>query len=563
MSQNSGVIGDRPLNKIVMPGSHDAGSWSINPASGVCDSGFEAANAGKNPGVAAALSVTQASPIVEQLNSGSRVLDLRLCKQDGKWYPYHGGPLGNLFFDDEASGHKGEINEIAAWLRDHPEEIVTIELSLSVPPDTNPSDGTWTATQPLPGVNADLEQGVLEFGGGERAVTAMPNGELQVIAYGRDKRMYHNLRRTDGSWIGWARPNSDAVDKHFPGSPLAITGAPNGDAHLLAIGKDGYLYHTIRYANGSWQGWAAVMGPDDGRFKAKDMAITALSNGIVKVAARVRGVFLTHLHSDHVADLGTLLLFSQFDRAAPQLPPLRIFGPGRRGTLPALPAHIGRPEVVGPENPTPGTEDLVKMLLAAHATDLNDRVSDYGAPTMPLSVQDIEIPDAVPFDADESFAPPMDPFEVHRDELVTVTATLVAHPPTAPAFALRFTTAEGSVTISGDTAPCDNLVRLARETDLLLHEAIDLKAIEASSAGIPRPGVREALMAHHRRSHTTPREAGEIAAAAGAGILALHHLVPGDVPDDVWGEASETLHGPLLVPDDLDVIEFSTRDRRA
>ncbi|MFJ5646152.1 hypothetical protein, partial [Streptomyces sp. NPDC093223] len=37
MSQIRNVIGDRPLNKVVMPGSHDAGSWSITPDSGVCD----------------------------------------------------------------------------------------------------------------------------------------------------------------------------------------------------------------------------------------------------------------------------------------------------------------------------------------------------------------------------------------------------------------------------------------------------------------------------------------------------------------------------------------------
>ncbi|MFJ5646252.1 hypothetical protein, partial [Streptomyces sp. NPDC093223] len=37
MNQIHGTIGDRPLNKVVMPGSHDAGSWSITPDSGVCD----------------------------------------------------------------------------------------------------------------------------------------------------------------------------------------------------------------------------------------------------------------------------------------------------------------------------------------------------------------------------------------------------------------------------------------------------------------------------------------------------------------------------------------------
>ncbi|MFJ2673767.1 hypothetical protein [Streptomyces sp. NPDC087525] len=520
MSQIKNVIGDRPLNKIVMPGSHDAGSWSITPSSGVCDAGSEAAMAKRFPGVAANLSVTQYSPIVEQLNSGSRYLDLRLCKQNGQWYTYHGGPRGALFLDDTVTGRKGEINEIAEWLRDHPEEIVTIELRTAAPADSDPSpdrdtavedyreaverlgqaigtsrmadqtrlsprstynqfmaaganvvlidtrsltnnawawpndrvetrdsylenkdtvallnnllgspspygsaatqlsaqalnqnhkslrtqqgdpnrlfvlsggvdsytmlpqavidfankgfswnpdelpymvqlgrehntnmlrllegdwrysyiagntnvvqidyvnmggrradgsiigsgdmsraiianntpttksgvlvgterraDGSWTTAEPLPGTNASLEYGVHEFGGGERAVTAMPNGDLQVIAYGPDKRLYHNVRRADGSWTGWARPNTDAVDARFPGGPLAITSTPNGDAQLLAIDKDGYLNHNVRRADGSWTGWAAIAGPDSGRFKAKDMAIAALPTGAVKVAA--------------------------------------------------------------------------------------------------------------------------------------------------------------------------------------------------------------------------------------------------------------------------------------
>src|SRR5690606_42116883 len=51
---------------------------------------------------------------------------------------------------------------------------------------------------------------------------------------------------------------------------------------------------------------------------------------------------------------------------------------------------------------------------------------------------------------------------------------------------VRFDTADGSVTISGDTAPCQSLVTLARDTDLLLHEAIDFDWVErAYGAGSP------------------------------------------------------------------------------
>ena len=55
-------------------------------------------------------------------------------------------------------------------------------------------------------------------------------------------------------------------------------------------------------------------------------------------------------------------------------------------------------------------------------------------------------------------------------EHVTVTAARVEHPPIVEAYGYRFDTADGSVVISGDTAPCANLVRLARGADVLVHE---------------------------------------------------------------------------------------------
>ena len=63
-------------------------------------------------------------------------------------------------------------------------------------------------------------------------------------------------------------------------------------------------------------------------------------------------------------------------------------------------------------------------------------------------------------------------------------------------------------------------------------------------------------MEHHRKSHTSARQAGELATRAGAARLALHHLVPGTADPDVWLRAKETFAGELLVPNDLDIIEF-------
>ncbi|MCE3291138.1 MAG: fold metallo-hydrolase, partial [Arthrobacter sp.] len=65
-----------------------------------------------------------------------------------------------------------------------------------------------------------------------------------------------------------------------------------------------------------------------------------------------------------------------------------------------------------------------------------------------------------------------------------------------------------------------------------------------------------------RRSHTSVQDAIALAEKAGAAQLALHHLVPGTTPTSVWVSRAEEFSGTFLVPDDLDVISFSTAARK-
>ncbi|MGL3805487.1 MBL fold metallo-hydrolase [Paeniglutamicibacter sp. R2-26] len=290
---------------------------------------------------------------------------------------------------------------------------------------------------------------------------------------------------------------------------------------------------------------------------------TGVGNQLMKAGlemANLRGIFLTHLHSDHTIDLASLAIFGMFT-LAPGQAPIHVIGPGDRGMLPpASPRAAVPPVPLYPANPTPGTAAMFGHLMQAYATDLNDRVIDALRPS-PLehfAASDIRIPEGTGYHPNgnptpEGFAP----FEIYRDELVTVTATLVKHPPIAPAFAFRFDTAEGSVTLSGDTAPCDNLVTLARGTDLLLHEAIDFDWVERSYGAIDTEAAR-ASMDHHRASHTSAAQAIDLAERAGARTLALHHLVPGTTPVPVWLSHAEDFPGTFLVPDDLDAISFAT-----
>lgn len=134
------------------------------------------------------------------------------------------------------------------------------------------------------------------------------------------------------------------------------------------------------------------------------------------------------------------------------------------------------------------------------------------------------------------------------------------HPPVAPAFALRFDTAEGSVAISGDTVPCENPVTIARGTDLLLDEAIDFKWVSRAYGNVATEEA-QASMDHYRRSHTSGQDAIALAENAGAAQLALHHLVPGTTPKSVWVSKAGEFSGTFLVPNDLDEIPLSTATR--
>ncbi|KNB53281.1 MBL fold metallo-hydrolase [Streptomyces caatingaensis] len=265
---------------------------------------------------------------------------------------------------------------------------------------------------------------------------------------------------------------------------------------------------------------------------------------------KIRAIFLTHLHIDHVADYYDYFVLGGNDPHGPlgAAGPVDVYGPGPAGGLP--PASGGGPApVICPSDPTPGTRAMTENCHRAHAYSSNVFLRDAGSPDVTTLMNVHEI--AVPASAGASYrrtAPTMRPFPVMSDEKVRVSAVLVPHGPVFPSFAFRFDTAYGSVTFSGDTTYTDNLPALAQDTDILVHEAINVQ-------GAPMP---PALRDHLLQSHVEVQKLGPVAERSGAKKLVLSHIADMAAPRidtgrwEAW--ARNGYRGPVVVGEDLQRI---------
>lgn len=278
--------------------------------------------------------------------------------------------------------------------------------------------------------------------------------------------------------------------------------------------------------------------------------LTSVGNAL----GNVRGIFFTHLHSDHVADWPGLYWTAGSNSVGRTAPPIQVFGPGPRHSLPRVfPPGRPTPPVIGPADATPGTVEMTAYLRQAFAADLNDRARDGSAPDPAALFQIRDIDLSAIWTPDPNGTPPRltSPIPVWRDGDVTVTATLVDHHPTAPAFAYRFDTPDGSIVVSGDTTVSPNLIDLARDADHLVHEVIDPAFVDRLVAALP-PAQAGPMRAHLLGSHTTIEQVGaEVAEPAGVGELILTHLVPANNPVERWYRARRGYSGRVTVAADL------------
>ncbi|HEX8871098.1 MAG TPA: hypothetical protein VF821_35890 [Lentzea sp.] len=144
----------------------------------------------------------------------------------------------------------------------------------------NGTNGAWSGFLPLPGFG-----GASNFEAHEVATAGFADGSAQYLATGTDKFLYHNIRNADGSWQGWNRMPGNAGSAQFQAGNVTAAATPNGDLNVFAIGNDGFMYHNVRKANGAWDAWHAMPGAGTTFFQAKSLTATGMTDNSVQIVA--------------------------------------------------------------------------------------------------------------------------------------------------------------------------------------------------------------------------------------------------------------------------------------
>jgi ribonuclease Z len=225
-------------------------------------------------------------------------------------------------------------------------------------------------------------------------------------------------------------------------------------------------------------------------------------------ANALSALLLTHLHSDHIADLGDVLITRWITTFTPDPEPLPIIGP-------------------------PGTAEVVDATLKAFGHDIGYRIAHHRDLTAPPAVEVHEHTDGMVWDRDG----------------VTIRVAPTDHRPVEPTIGFRIEHADASVVHAGDTVPCDSLDELALGAGALVHTVIRKDLVEA----MPMQRIRDIC-----DYHSSVEQAAATASRAGVGILILTHYVPAITPgqeEDWLALAGTEFERQIELGDDLHRVE--------
>jgi ribonuclease BN (tRNA processing enzyme) len=220
-------------------------------------------------------------------------------------------------------------------------------------------------------------------------------------------------------------------------------------------------------------------------------------------ASQLKTLFITHLHSDHTIGLADIILTpAVLDRNAP----IRIYGPV-------------------------GSKKMTDDLMSAYKEDIAIRING------------LEKGDAIAY---QVYTNEIKEGQIYKDSNLTVTAFNVQHGQWDNAFGFVFQTKDKKIVISGDCTYSENLIKYAKDCDILVHEVY-------SDAGLKKRTQR--WQDYHSSFHTSTYQLADIANKVKPKLLILNHqLTFGTSLQSLLDELKSKYAGPVVNGADLDVF---------
>ena len=220
-------------------------------------------------------------------------------------------------------------------------------------------------------------------------------------------------------------------------------------------------------------------------------------------ASQLKTLFITHLHSDHTIGLADIILTpAVLDRNAP----ISIYGPV-------------------------GSKKMTDDLMSAYKEDIAIRING------------LEKGDAIAY---EVYTQEIKEGEIYKDSNLKVTAFKVKHGQWDHAFGFVFQTKDKKIVISGDCTYSENLIKYAKDCDILVHEVY-------SDAGLKKRTQR--WQDYHSTFHTSTYQLADIANQVKPKLLILNHqLTFGTSLQSLLDEVQSRYKGVVVNGSDLDVF---------
>ena len=229
--------------------------------------------------------------------------------------------------------------------------------------------------------------------------------------------------------------------------------------------------------------------------------------------AAIDHLLFTHHHVDHNGDFFYFLI----TRCTRSTDPITIAGP------------------------QPETDRLLESLHAVYEADIAYRERVYQQPTGLTEIEPTTVTDGTTIET----------------ATVHIEAAAVRHSIETYGYRITDHTTDDTVVISGDTASFDGLIELADGADILIQDSCVSPTADPSVIGSEEyvwdsylGELPDELVRGLTDVHCTPRECGEIAAAADVDTLVLTHHLPYRDQDACKAAAASVFDGTVIIASD-------------